>query len=118
MKEMIAFCGLACHDCPTYLATQANDDEKRNKIAKRWSQQYEKLKDLKPEEINCDGCLAKNGVLFKSCSVCPIRKCGIERKVINCAYCEDYSCLKLEETFNIAPESKKKLDEIRKHITK
>jgi len=113
MKEMIAFCGLACHDCPTFLATQADDDEKRIIIAKRWSQRYEKLNDLKPEEVNCNGCLAENGILFKSCSVCPIRKCGMERKVANCAYCEDYPCQKLEGTFNIAPESKKKLDEIK-----
>jgi hypothetical protein len=37
MKEMIAFCGLVCSDCPTYIATQTNDDEKRAKVARQWS---------------------------------------------------------------------------------
>ena len=113
MKEMIAFCGLACHDCPTYLATQMDDDEKRIKIAKQWSQKYEKHKNLRPEEIICDDCLTENGNLFKTCRVCPVRACGIERQVTNCAYCEGYPCQKLEGIFNIAPESKKKLDEMK-----
>lgn len=118
MKEMIAFCGLACHACPTFLATRANDDKKRIKVAKQWSLAYEKLKDLKPEEINCNGCLAENGILFKSCRDCPIRECGMERRVANCAYCGDYHCPKLEGIFNIAPESKKKLDEIKSKLDK
>src|SRR4030067_270869 len=112
MDEMIAFCGINCAKCPTFLATKANDDTKRIKTAKQWSLKYEKHKDLKPEEINCDGCLTENGNLFKTCRVCPVRACGIERQVTNCAYCEEYPCQKLEGTFNIVPESKKKLDEI------
>jgi len=113
MKEMLAFCGLTCHLCPAYLATKLDDDEKRIKIAKQWSQNYEKHSHLKPEEIVCDGCLTKGGRLFKTCRVCPVRACGIERQVTNCAYCEEYPCQKLEETFAIAPESKNKLDEIK-----
>jgi Protein of unknown function (DUF3795) len=31
MEEMIAFCGLNCAECPAFLATQENDDEKENK---------------------------------------------------------------------------------------
>lgn len=115
-REMIAFCGLSCHECPTFLATQANDDAKRIKIAKRWSEKYEKHNNLRPEEINCDGCLTENGALFKTCRVCPIRECGLTRKVTNCAYCEDYPCQQLDEIFDLAPDSKKKLDEIRKSI--
>ncbi len=112
MEEMIAFCGLTCHLCPTYIATKTNDDEKRIKIVRRWSQDYEKHKNLKPKEVVCDGCLTNDGRLFKTCQVCPIRECGIEKRVLNCAYCEEYPCQKLDEIFSLAPESKKKLDEI------
>jgi len=28
MGKMIAFCGINCVECPTFLATQANDDKK------------------------------------------------------------------------------------------
>ena len=116
MEEMIAFCGLSCHLCPTYIATKEDNDERRTRTAKKWSQTYEKHKNLKPEDIVCDGCLAEGGRLFTTCSVCPVRKCGIKRKVENCAYCEEYPCQKLEETFSIAPESKKKLDEIKSKL--
>jgi len=116
MKKMIAFCGINCAECPTLLATQENDDKKRIKIAKRWSLEYEKHRDLKPEEINCNGCLTKHGILFKSCKVCPIRECGMERKIANCAYCGDYSCQKLNNFLIEVPYGKANLDEIKKTL--
>lgn len=32
-KEMIAYCGLVCSNCPTFLATQNDDEEARKKTA-------------------------------------------------------------------------------------
>jgi len=118
MDEMIAYCGLTCHLCPACQATKANDDEKRIRTAKRWAQYYEKYRDLKPEEIVCDGCLTSNGRLFKTCKTCPVRACGIERNVANCAHCREYPCQKLEEPFALAPQGKQKLDEIRSTLIK
>jgi hypothetical protein len=116
MEKMIAFCGINCAECPTFLATREDNDHKREKVAEQWSQKYEKHKNLRPEEIICDGCLTENGNLFKTCRVCPVRACGIERHATNCAYCEEYPCQKLEGIFNIAPESKKKLDKIKSKL--
>jgi hypothetical protein len=56
MKEMVAYCGLVCTECPTYQATQKNDNNARAKIAEAWSKQFKV--NLKAEDINCDGCLA------------------------------------------------------------
>ncbi len=39
-NEMTAFCGLACYECPAFLATRADDNKKRAEIAKEWSKQY------------------------------------------------------------------------------
>lgn len=111
MNEMIAYCGLACHECPTYLATKNNDDKKRAEVAEQWSNQYNTV--LKPEEINCDGCLTDGGVLFKHCQVCEIRKCGIDKGVVTCAHCDEYACEKLENFFNLVPECKELLEGIR-----
>lgn len=36
LKEMIAVCGLDCHECGAFLATQ-NDDQERAKVAQEWS---------------------------------------------------------------------------------
>ncbi len=114
MVEMIAYCGLACHECPTYIATQNNDDKKRAEVAEQWSILYKA--DMKPEEINCDGCLSENGTLFKHCRVCEIRKCGMEKDVTTCAHCDEYICNKLKSFFNLVPECKELLEKIKNDI--
>jgi hypothetical protein len=111
MEKMIAFCGLSCSGCPAFIATQKDDDEEREKVAVMWSEQFKV--DLKPEDINCDGCLVDSERLFSHTKVCEIRKCGKERKLQNCAYCDDYACDKLIEFFTKAPEAKTTLDGIR-----
>ncbi len=111
MKTMIAYCGLTCSECPAFLARLNDNNDLRVKTAKEWSKMFKA--DLKPEDINCVGCLEKEGPLFSHCSDCNIRACCIEKEVANCAHCGDYSCEKIEEFFKMAPEVKKKLDEIR-----
>ncbi len=114
MEKMIAFCGLACHECPVFLATKADDDKKRAEVAKLWSKQSNA--DIKQEDINCDGCHSDSGRLFGHCQTCEISKCGMKKKVANCAHCSDYSCDKLNDIFNMMPDAKKSLDEIRASI--
>ena len=113
MEKMIAFCGLVCSDCPAFIATKKDDDEERSKVAEMWSKHDATLK---PEDINCDGCLADSEMVFKFCNVCEVRKCGKEKGVVNCAYCDDYACDKLTKIFKMAPEAKTNLDEIRKNL--
>jgi len=111
MEKIIAYCGIVCSDCPTFIATQKNDDEERMKVAKLWSKQYGG--EYKTEDINCDGCLTKGPRVFSYCNMCEIRKCGQEKNVENCAYCEEYACGKLSKFFDEAPDAKKILDTIR-----
>jgi len=63
MKEIIAFCGLPCHECGALLATQDDDDAKRAEVAQQWSKLFKV--DIKPESINCDGCLSEGGQIFR-----------------------------------------------------
>lgn len=113
MEKMIAFCGIVCTECPAFLATQKDDDGERRKVAEMWSKQYNV--DIRPEEINCDGCLS-DGRLVGHCMVCEIRKCGLKRNVENCAYCDDYACEKLNRFFAMASQAKIVLEEIRKSL--
>jgi hypothetical protein len=113
MEKMIAVCGLVCSDCPAFIATQKDDNEERRKVAEMWYKEYKV--DVKPEEINCDGCIADSERLFRYTGICEIRKCGLEKKVKNCAYCDEYACEKLTEYFKMAPVAKTNLDEIRKN---
>lgn len=111
MKEMIAICGLACHECGALIATKNNDEAKRVEVAQEWSKLFNA--DIKPEDVYCDGCLSEGGYLFSHCNVCEIRKCGMEKSVENCAHCSDYACEKLEQFFQLAPEAKEQLSAIR-----
>ena len=114
MKKMIAVCGLDCNECGAFLATKENDDKKRAKVAQEWSKLFKV--EIKPEDINCDGCQSDGGRLFNYCNVCEIRKCGKQKAVLNCAYCGDYVCEKLEGFFKMVPDARKHLDGIRSRL--
>ena len=115
MNEIIGVCGLSCSECPAYQATQKDDDEERKRVAEMWTKEYGA--DVKPEDINCDGCTVFDGRHFQHCSVCEIWKCGIDRGAENCAHCADYACEKLGKFFEMVPQAKTKLDEIRSSLS-
>ena len=45
---MVAFCGLGCHECGAFLATQENDSQKRAEVAQEWSRLFKM--EIKPED--------------------------------------------------------------------
>lgn len=114
MDKMIAFCGLNCTECPAFIATVKDDNAERKKVAVLWSKEFNH--EIKPEDINCDGCLEESDRLFSHCKVCEIRECGQEKEVKNCAYCDDFVCEKLTKFFTIAPDAKNALIKIRKNL--
>jgi hypothetical protein len=113
VKKLIAVCGLTCTDCDAYKATQKNDDNKRQEVAKKWTSAYNH--EFKAADINCDGCLA-GGRIVGYCQVCPIRKCGQEKEVKNCGYCDDYPCSGLDELFKARPDAKVTLDKVQQKL--
>jgi len=114
MGKIVAVCGINCEVCPAYIATASDDDELRRKTAEQWSKQYNA--DIKPEHINCVGCLSKEGPVINHCNVCEIRRCGMEREVLNCAHCSEYACEKLNKFLEMVPDARKTLDEIRQGL--
>ena len=108
MPEMIAYCGLNCSKCPTFLATRNDDDVAREKTAAMYAEKFGF--DLKPEDINCDGCLSEGGTLIGYCQVCEIRTCGRGKGLNNCALCEDQPCEKLTKFHEFSPDAKAGFD--------
>ena len=98
---MIAYCGMDCTKCDGYLATQEDNDLKRQEVAKNWSAKYNT--EIKPEQINCHGCKSDGLKFFFTESICEIRKCNIEMETENCAKCDKYICEKLGEFIKLAP---------------
>lgn len=114
MAGMISHCGLRCDKCNAYKATRADDDAMRVQVSEKWSKRYRS--DIKPEDINCEGCLSVGDKVFSHCHVCEIRKCGIERNAPNCAYCQEYICSRLESFLKMVPGNRELLENIRKGI--
>lgn len=108
---MIACCGLDCSKCEGFLATEADDDSKRVEVAKQWSARYNA--DIKPEQINCDGCRSDGRKFFYCSDICELRKCCLEKDIANCAACDMYACDKLKSFFKVAPEARTALDALR-----
>ncbi len=110
--KTLAVCGLDCATCPAFVAHQTNDQALRVKTAAEWSKQFKA--EFKPEDINCVGCLKRKGVHFGHCNDCEIRKCGLARKVNNCALCPDYPCEKIAKFTANVPPAKANLEEVRR----
>ena len=111
MGKLMAYCGLVCTDCGAYIATQNNDDEKRQEVAEKWNREYNH--EFKIEDINCDGCTSGGRVIGYG-NICPIRKCARGKNVKNCGWCDEYPCGGLGELFKARPDAKKALDAIKR----
>lgn len=113
MDRMIAYCGLICTECEGYLATQANDEEWKERLAARGREEYGDPT-ITAAGVTCDGCLSFNGRLGGYCLKCEIRACGLERQVDNCGACPDYeSCAKIAGFIQMVPAVKATLDAVR-----
>jgi hypothetical protein len=114
MSKIIAYCGLVCTDCPAYIATQADDQAALEKVAAQWREEWNVF-NITIASVICDGCL-DGGHKCSHCADCEIRACAVERGVINCAHCSDYTCEKIEGFFGFAPDARLVLDEIRRGL--
>jgi len=93
MTEKIAFCGLNCSSCNAFIAFKTNDEKLREITAKKWSEDFgHNNPPLRPDDINCTGCLSRKEPLFMHCNVCEVRRCGLKKKIKNCRDCENYKC--------------------------
>jgi hypothetical protein len=116
MSNLVAFCGIDCGECKALIATQKDDAKMRKAVAEEWSKEFGHP--IKPEDINCVGCVVLDGPHINYCGICEIRKCGAQKKVQNCAYCVEYRCEKLEKFHENAPKAKDRLEKIREKTKK
>jgi hypothetical protein len=113
MQEHLAHCGLDCSRCDAYVARKKDDQRLRETAANEWEVLYGH-KGLRPEDIDCDGCLTLGGKIFPYCRFCAIRNCALERKVAHCIECEEFECDKLKRFLGNHPDAKKNLDDLKK----
>jgi hypothetical protein len=117
---IIAYCGLNCSECPTFIATKTGDRALQEKTAREWSAQFAAhtgRSDLRAEEMVCEGCTAADDRVFLGCRVCPMRTCAREQKLTTCAECGRFeSCEQLNGFFTQAADAKERLLGLRRKI--
>jgi hypothetical protein len=117
MNSIVAYCGLACDTCPIHLATIETNIDNQARMRVQIADQLSKIYGTTPKPdiiTDCDGCKSGNGRLFTGCIDCEIRKCATKKEIINCAYCSDFACEKLQKHYKFDPRSRDRLEEIRK----
>jgi hypothetical protein len=112
MDRTIAYCGLICSECPSYLHTQAGDMAALAKLADKARAEHG-VPDATAESVMCDGCIAAEGRKIGYCATCAIRACAVERHMPHCAACDDYGCDKIEEFLGMVPVAREVLDGLR-----
>ncbi len=111
MKEIIGCCGLNCSKCGAYIATQTDDDAKREEVAREWTKNHGAQ--FTADQINCDGCQANGRAPDWVAKMCPIHKCCREKEVNTCANCPQYACKELNDFFPEGSEQRKNLDALK-----
>jgi len=110
-ERLISACGLVCDECDAYLATQAGDAAAIERVAAKWSEEYQA--DIPPASVWCDGCMTGGDRACGHVGECEIRACVVERGFLNCAACDDFGCEKLEGFFEMAPDARSTLESLR-----
>lgn len=85
MKKLIAICGLDCEKCDVYIATKNNDNELREKTAKKWSELNNV--EILPEYLYCEGCRMDGSKTAYCSDYCEIRKCAVAKGFETCRDC-------------------------------
>ena len=93
-ERMIAYCGIVCTDCDAYIATQAEDTEALERMAREASEQLNV--EMTVADAMCDGCKSTTGRQIGYCHECSIRTCATQMHVETCAHCASFACDKVE----------------------
>jgi hypothetical protein len=117
MDQMIAVCGLDCGPCEARIATQADDDIEKQRVAAKWREAYGN-QTIDANYVTCDGCRSDSVLICGWCRQCPLRICAIARNVATCAQCGDYDvCQKLVDFEKMVPGTKDRLSKIRAQLS-
>jgi hypothetical protein len=112
MSTMIAYCGIICSECPSYVATMANDQAALESLAAR-AREEQKNPAITVQDVTCEGCLTESERLCSYCAQCDVRASARQKGVANCAHCAEYeTCGTIAAFLEMAPEAKATLDKI------
>lgn len=86
MDKLIGCCGIDCEKCDARIATVHNDDGLRRRTAEKWCM-LNGTDIIKPEHINCMGCMSDGPKTVFCTMMCEVRRCCLEKGFRTCAKC-------------------------------
>jgi hypothetical protein len=101
METIISVCGDVCSECPRYIATLDDDNEKLEEIARLWHRLGFRDHIIGIEEIKCTGCNKRPDCIYR------LTTCRHLTGKNNCGECELFPCSRFDEIL-------RKLDTIEK----
>jgi hypothetical protein len=81
MDTKIGYCGYDCSTCLGWIAYQITSKKEQEEYLRNYQ-----------SVIPCAGCHAEENICEKTCGICAMRKCCIEKKVGTCTECNEYPC--------------------------
>ncbi len=105
MEPILTRCGYRCDLCLAYKPNAEKNPANQQKLSDGWFKYFGFR--LPAEEICCDGCMSDNPKLIDQS--CPVRPCVIEKRLDNCAQCEQYICEKLTERLVMLEQVKQRV---------
>ena len=93
--ECVAPCGLYCGVCRIRYATEENDLEYLERLAKIYARRFPEIAAVPPNELLCGGCLSTRRFVF--CQECSIRECTQRKGYQGCHECLDFPCSLIDE---------------------
>ena len=108
---MIAYCGIDCSKCNSYLATQSGHDADLERVATQLAKRYRA--EVKPAYVICDGCRTGERHSYFCANTCNMRKCCIEKEFHSCIECSEFPCSALQSELDHNPEAKENLKRLK-----
>ena len=109
---MIAYCGIDCSKCESYLATRSGNGEELANIADRMAKLYNT--EVRPEDVVCDGCKKGERHFYFCSNMCAMRKCCVGKRFETCIECGDFPCTDLQAVLDHVPDARNNLEKLRK----
>jgi hypothetical protein len=86
MEQLLSYCGYRCDLCPAHKENIVGPED-RQRISDDWRRYF--AYEARPEDVDCDGCLAAKEAPNPNCAV---RPCALGRGLSHCAMCRDFIC--------------------------
>lgn len=104
MKEIIAKCGYRCDLCPAF-TENIRCEADRQSVSDAWRRLFGF--EISLDQVECAGCHNQGN---HPDSECPVRPCVLDRKLENCALCQDFECDSLKTRTGFLDDYLKKQD--------